>query len=34
VPALGLLNTEGENSGGETQHVSVKKDYQIFITVK
>jgi hypothetical protein len=34
VPALGMLNTVGENSGGETQHVSVKKDYQIFITVK
>ena len=34
VPALGMLNTEAENSGAETQNVSVKKDYQIFITVK
>ena len=34
VPALGMLSTEGENSEGETRKVSVKKDYQIFITVK
>jgi len=34
VPALGMLSTEGENSGGETPKLSVKKDYQIYITVK
>jgi len=34
VPALGMLSTEGENSQGETQRLNVKKDYQIFITVK
>ena len=34
VPALGMLSTEGENSAGETQKLNVKKDYQIFITVK
>jgi hypothetical protein len=34
VPALGMLSTEGENSQGETQKLNVKKDYQIFITVK
>lgn len=34
VPALGMLNTDAENSSGDTQPVKVKKDYQIFITVK
>ena len=34
VPALGMINTDGENSSGDTKAVSVKKDYQIFITVK
>ncbi len=34
VPALGMLNTDAENSDGDTKTVSVKKDYQIFITVK
>jgi hypothetical protein len=34
VPALGMLNTDAENSDGDTKNVSVKKDYQIFITVK
>jgi len=34
VPALGILSTDAENSDGDTKNVSVKKDYQIFITVK
>ena len=34
VPALGMMSTEGENSEGETTKLNVKKDYQIFITVK
>lgn len=34
VPALGMLNTDAENSDGDVKKVSVKKDYQIFITVK
>jgi len=34
VPALGVQNTTAENSEGETKTVAVKKDYEIFITVK
>ena len=34
VPALGVQNTTAENSEGETKAVAVKKDYEIFITVK
>lgn len=34
IPALDSLNTEGEDSAGDTHQVRVKKDYQIFITVK
>lgn len=34
VPALGIENTTAENSEGETKTVAVKKDYEIFITVK
>jgi uncharacterized lipoprotein NlpE involved in copper resistance len=34
VPALGMLNTAAENADGDSKNVSVKKDYQIFITVK
>ena len=34
IPALGMENTTAENSDEETQSVSVKKDYEIFITVK
>ena len=34
IPALGVTTEEGENSNGDTQKVSVKKDYEIFITVK
>ena len=34
VPALGQENTTAENSDGDTKNVQVKKDYEIFITVK
>ena len=34
VPALGIENTTAENSEGDTKSVAVKKDYEIFITVK
>ena len=34
VPALGIENTTAENSDGDTKKVQVKKDYEIFITVK
>ncbi len=34
VPALGIENTTAENSEGDTKPVQVKKDYEIFITVK
>ena len=34
IPALGIENTTAENADGDTKDVSVKKDYEIFITVK
>lgn len=34
VPALGIENTTAENEAGDTKTVQVKKDYEIFITVK
>jgi len=34
IPGLGMENTNAENSDGDTKPVSVKKDYEIFITVK
>ncbi len=34
IPALGETNTEAENKDGDTKNVRVKKDYEIFITVK
>jgi hypothetical protein len=34
IPALGTENTTAENEDGDTKNVSVKKDYEIFITVK
>jgi len=34
VPALGTENTTAENADGDTKSVQVKKDYEIFITVK
>ncbi len=34
VPALGMEKTTAENSDGDTKTVEVKKDYEVFITVK
>lgn len=34
VPSLGMEHTAAENSNGNTKTVDVKKDYEIFITVK
>ena len=34
IPALGLENTTAENSDGDKKNVSIKKDYEIYITVK
>lgn len=34
VPALGMETKEAENSDGDTKKVTVKKDYEIFITIK
>ena len=34
IPALGDLTTEAENADGDKKSVTVKKDYEIFITVK
>ncbi len=34
VPALGLTNVAAENEEGDTKSVRIKKEYEIFITVK
>lgn len=34
IPALGTENRVAENEDGETKNVTVRKDYQVFITVK
>lgn len=34
VPTLDSMTTVAENGNGDTQRVKVKKDYQLFITVK
>ena len=34
VPSLGTFTTEGENNNGDTKDISVKKDYEFFVTVK
>ncbi len=34
LPGLGMTNTLAENEAGDTKSVRVKKDYEIFITVK
>jgi hypothetical protein len=34
VPSLGVEKTTAENADGDTKNVQVKKDYEIFITVK
>ena len=34
LPALGIEHATAENAEGDTKNVQVKKDYEIFITVK
>lgn len=34
IPSLGMENKSVENNGGEVKQEIVKKDYEIFITVK
>ncbi len=34
IPALGIEQTTAENDQGDTRNVKVKKDYEIYITVK
>jgi len=34
IPSLDSLNTTAENENGNTTQVRLKKDYQLFITVK
>jgi len=34
IPSLGVTTEEAENSDGDTKKVALKKDYEIFITVK
>jgi hypothetical protein len=34
IPSLGVINTEAENKDGDTKTVSVKKDYEFYVTVK
>ena len=34
LPSLGTEHAEAQNADGETKNVHVKKDYEIFITVK
>jgi hypothetical protein len=34
VPSLGTITTAGENDNGDTKDVTVKKDYEFFVTVK
>jgi hypothetical protein len=34
IPSLGITNTEGEDENGNTQTLPLKKEYEIYITVK
>jgi len=34
IPALGYTDSQAENEDGDTKNVSVKKDYEVYITVK
>jgi hypothetical protein len=34
IPALGVTNVAAENEEGDTKSVRIKKEYEIFITVK
>jgi len=34
IPSLGVVMEEAENENGETKNVVLKKDYELYITVK
>ena len=34
IPSLGIVMEEAENENGETKNVVLKKDYELYITVK
>ena len=34
IPSLGMENATAENADGDKQHVNIKKDYEIYITVQ
>ncbi|MGC3979250.1 MAG: hypothetical protein QM751_14075 [Paludibacteraceae bacterium] len=34
LPTLGFTMQEAENNNGETQNVFVKKDYEVYLTIK
>ena len=34
IPSLGLTKAEAENDNGDTSTVTVKKDYEFYVTVK
>jgi len=34
IPSLGMTTEEAENDNGDTKNVSLRKDYEIYITVK
>ena len=34
IPTLGVTTENGENSEGDTSNVTIKKDYEIYITIK
>ncbi len=34
IPSLGITKTEGEDENGNTQNLPIKKEYEIYITVK
>lgn len=34
IPGLGITSQEAENDNGETKNVFLKKDYELYITVK
>ncbi|MEI6556304.1 MAG: hypothetical protein WCL70_12000 [Paludibacter sp.] len=34
IPGLGIAREEAENEEGETKNVTLKKDYELYITVK
>jgi hypothetical protein len=34
LPSLGIASEEAENDNGDTKNVTLRKDYEIYITVK